>query len=57
MLLSAATEGPPAIVVVGSHGFGWTQRWLLGSTTEELLSRLPASLVVVPCSPARENRA
>jgi nucleotide-binding universal stress UspA family protein len=56
-LVSAALEEPPAIVAVGSHGFGWTQRWLLGSTTEELLSRLPASLLVVPCAPPPGGRA
>ena len=52
-LVSAALVEPPALLVVGSHGFGWTERWLLGSTTEALLTRLPASLLVVPCSPPR----
>ena len=36
------------IVVVGSHGKGWVDRVLLGSTTERLLARLPASVLVVP---------
>ena len=36
------------LVVVGSHGKGWVDRLLLGSTTERLLDQLPASLLVVP---------
>ena len=36
------------LVVIGSHGKGWIDRLLIGSTTERLLNRLPASLLVVP---------
>lgn len=36
------------LVVVGSHGRGWIDRLLIGSTTERLLNRLPASLLVIP---------
>jgi nucleotide-binding universal stress UspA family protein len=36
------------IVVVGSHGKGWVDRVLLGSTTERLLNRLPCSILVIP---------
>ena len=36
------------VVVVGSHGRGWVERLLLGSTTRRLISDLPASLLVVP---------
>jgi len=36
------------LVVVGSHGRSWVDRLLIGSTTERLLNRLPASLLVVP---------
>lgn len=40
-------------LVIGSHGRGWMDRMLIGSTTERLLNRLPASLIVVPInSPA-----
>lgn len=38
------------LLVVGSHGRGWIDRLLIGSTTERLLNRLPASLLVVPIS-------
>jgi nucleotide-binding universal stress UspA family protein len=36
------------VTVVGSHGKGWVDRMLIGSTTERLLNRLPTSLLVVP---------
>jgi len=36
------------IVVVGSHGKGWVERILLGSTTRRLIREMPASLLVVP---------
>lgn len=43
----AATWGAD-LVVVGSHGKGWVDRVLLGSTTERLLNRLPCSTLVIP---------
>jgi nucleotide-binding universal stress UspA family protein len=36
------------VVVVGSHGKGWVERLLLGSTARRLINDLPASLLVVP---------
>ena len=36
------------IVVIGSHGKGWVERILLGSTTQKLIRNMPASLLVVP---------
>jgi len=42
-------------VVVGSHGKGWVDRLLLGSTTERLLDQLPASLLVVPAPPGKRR--
>jgi nucleotide-binding universal stress UspA family protein len=45
------------LVVIGSHGRGWVDRALIGSTTERLLNRLPASLLVVPIKgPAAKTR-
>jgi nucleotide-binding universal stress UspA family protein len=45
------------LVVVGSHGKGWVDRLLLGSTTERLLDQLPTSLLVVPVpAPTGERR-
>jgi nucleotide-binding universal stress UspA family protein len=46
------------LVVLGSHGKGWIDRLLIGSTTERLLNRLPASLLVIPINrPAIERPA
>lgn len=36
------------LVVVGSHGKGFVDRALIGSTTESLLDRLPSSVLIVP---------
>jgi len=36
------------LLVVGSHGKGWVDRLLVGSTTERLLNHLPTSTLVVP---------
>jgi len=47
-LAEVAADVPGTLVVVGSHGLGAVTRWLLGSTTEWLLDRLPAAVAVVP---------
>jgi nucleotide-binding universal stress UspA family protein len=36
------------LIVVGSHGKGWVDRLLIGSTSERLLNVLPTSVLVVP---------
>jgi nucleotide-binding universal stress UspA family protein len=36
------------VVVVGSHGKGWVDRILVGSTTERLVTELPTAILVVP---------
>jgi nucleotide-binding universal stress UspA family protein len=36
------------VLVMGSHGKGWVDRLLVGSTTERLLNHLPTSTLVVP---------
>jgi nucleotide-binding universal stress UspA family protein len=36
------------LIVVGSHGKGWVDRLLVGSTTERLVTELPTSVLVVP---------
>ncbi len=51
-----AASWEPDLIVVGSHGRGWVERLLIGSTTERLLNLLPASLLVVPIlRPARRR--
>jgi Universal stress protein family len=42
--------------VVGSHGKGWVDRILIGSTTERLVTELPTSILVVPARPIRQER-
>jgi len=37
------------LLVVGTHGRGWIERAMIGSTTNKLLNDLPTSLLVVPC--------
>ena len=48
VIVSAVADWRADLVVVGSHGKGWMDRLLLGSTTERLLDQLPTSLLVVP---------
>jgi len=43
-----ASQWEADLVVVGSHGKGWVDRVLLGSTTERLLSKLPCPVLVIP---------
>lgn len=58
VIVSAVADWGADLVVVGSHGKGWMDRLLLGSTTERLLDQLPASLLVVPVPlPPGEVRA
>ena len=45
------------LVVVGSHGKGWVDRVLVGSTTERLLNVLPASLLIIPTAPGAKRKA
>lgn len=57
VIVSAVADWQADLVVVGSHGKGWIDRLLLGSTTERLLDQLPASLLVVPVpAPPGESR-
>jgi len=44
------------LVIVGSHGKGWVDRVLLGSTTERLLNRLPCSVLVIPIRSPHQTR-
>lgn len=43
------------LLVMGSHGKGWIDRMLLGSTTERLLTFLPAPVLVVPTGAAAKQ--
>ncbi len=43
------------VVVVGSHGKGWVDRILIGSTTDRLVTDLPTSILVVPVKSIRRK--
>ena len=43
-----AAEWRADLVIVGSHGHGWTDRMLLGGTAEQLMHHPPALTLVVP---------
>lgn len=43
-----ASDWHADVVVTGSHGKGWVDRILVGSTTERLVTELPTSILVVP---------
>ncbi len=45
------------LVVVGSHGKGWVDRLLIGSTSERLVDLLPAAVLVVPTAPREALQA
>ena len=52
-IAAEAAQWKADLIVVGSQGKGFVDRLLIGSTTESLLDRLPASLLVVPSRPGR----
>ncbi len=45
------------VLVAGSHGKGWVDRILVGSTTERLVTELPTSVMVVPVKAIRRASA
>jgi nucleotide-binding universal stress UspA family protein len=47
-IASEVVDWGATLLVVGSHGKGFVDRLLIGSTTERLLNLLPTSLLVVP---------
>jgi len=47
-LAEEVAEWGADLLVIGSHGKGWVDRVLVGSTTERLLGHLPTSALVVP---------
>jgi nucleotide-binding universal stress UspA family protein len=54
-IVEEATAWQADLLVVGSHGKGWVDRLLVGSTTERLLNVLPASMMVIPTAVAAKN--
>lgn len=54
-ILAEAREGPSDLLVIGSHGHGTIERWLLGSVVEKVLRKATCPVIVVPArrAPAR----
>lgn len=57
VIASEADEWRADLIVVGSQGKGFVDRLLIGSTTESLLVRLPASLLIVPVARGKASRS
>jgi len=55
-IVAEADEWRADLIVVGSQGKGFVDRLLIGSTTESLLERLPASLLIVPVARRKASR-
>ncbi len=55
-LLGRAAELAADLVVVGSHGHGGFERWVLGSVSDALVRRAPCPVLTVP-RPAAEHAA
>lgn len=55
-IVAEAAEWRADLVVVGAQGKGFVDRLLIGSTTESLLERSPASLLVVPVRRRKAGR-
>jgi nucleotide-binding universal stress UspA family protein len=54
-IVEAATEREAGLLVMGSHGRGGFEHFMLGSVTEKVLRKAPCPLLVVP--PASESPA
>lgn len=56
-IITEAVRWRATLIVVGSHGKGFVDRALIGSTAESLLDRLPASLLIVPVVRGKAGRS
>jgi len=54
-ILTEAAAWHADLLVTGSHGKGWADRLLVGSTTERLLSALGVSMLVIPTARAHKR--
>lgn len=56
-ILAEAAAWRADLLIVGSHGKGWADRLLVGSTTERLLNALRVSVLVIPTARKRARTA
>ncbi|HEY0705528.1 MAG TPA: universal stress protein [Polyangia bacterium] len=56
VILSVATAGQPALLVLGSHGRGSLVRMLIGSVAERILRKAPCPLLIIPPAAAQPLR-
>ena len=48
VLTAEARQWHADLIILGSHGRGWVDRLLIGSTSERMLNVLPTSILVIP---------
>jgi len=51
-----AAQWQADVLVVGSHGKGWVDRLLIGSTSERLLHVLPTTMLIIPVAKPAADR-
>jgi nucleotide-binding universal stress UspA family protein len=49
-IVTEATQWGASLIVLGSHGKGWVDRLMLGSTSERLLQIIPAPTLIIPAA-------
>jgi nucleotide-binding universal stress UspA family protein len=57
VIAQEAADWRADLVIVGSHGRGWAERLLVGSTAEQLLQHPPAPTLVIPVGRPAEEEA
>lgn len=57
MIAAEVADWQADVVVMATQGRGWFDRWLIGSVTQAVLTRLPASILVVPVRAVRVAEA
>jgi nucleotide-binding universal stress UspA family protein len=55
VICTVAAEIGASVIVVGSHGHGWFQRVLVGSTSNHVVSHAPCPVLVVRLEPAEST--
>jgi nucleotide-binding universal stress UspA family protein len=56
-ILAEAESGGADLVVLGTHGCGGFERWVLGSISDKVLRKAACPVLTVPCRPEAPDRA